>query len=244
MLIVFRWWYFVGIAGLVLAVKGGIELNLASKVADEPQVVQLADLENGVAPDQPFVKIETHYAAFDRAVYFERKGRITELVYPIVSEQHPWSLQCGELIDKYGDPAKVPVGEVPRLEPLVLVTTSRFKRTSEVPEAGDQPAAMGILERYGELSSDTRELVDMLSPLRRDRVFVIELGRTPMSGLVALVMLLGGLSLIGWAISLFFGKRRETGPFDLAPNDGSGSDQGEGAAVDNPDAAWPAPPAR
>ncbi len=77
MLIIFRWWYFLGIAGVSLTAFGVIETGHALDNEPEPAQVSLAGLESGAAPAQTFVRLGTNVAMYPMLAYEERRsGRI------------------------------------------------------------------------------------------------------------------------------------------------------------------------
>ena len=218
MLIVFRWWYFVGIAGLVLAALGVRETSLAMKAAKEPEDIRLVALENGERPSQPFVRIDAHYAVYGACSYESKRDRIKSTVYPIVSAEHPWSKGWDALNAKYENPDDIPRGEMPPLEPLqVLVKTSQFDRLEDIPDGGEDCGPIsGVLFTYDELDSDEQELVRMVSDKANGAV-LLDLGRKPTSLAASAGMLAIGLILCGLAVRLFFRRRREPDPRDEEP---------------------------
>ena len=66
-IIVWRWWYFLGIAGIVLTVWGGAETRHATASGSEPADVAVADLQRGAAGPQPWVRLGEHLAPYSVA---------------------------------------------------------------------------------------------------------------------------------------------------------------------------------
>jgi hypothetical protein len=147
MFIVFRAWYFAGIAGVALTVYGANETRLRLNASALPDVVSVADLEQGRRPQQPFVKLDRHFAVYEATVYETRRERIKRAVYPLLSPRHPWLVAWDELRAMYPDQNQIPRGEVPALAPIkVLALTDRFEKPSDIREDGTfENGAIGIL---------------------------------------------------------------------------------------------------
>lgn len=213
MLIVYRWcwflvtrrWCIVGLAGLTVGIYGAIETNLAAKTAAVPEPVQVADLEAGKLPPQPYVELDRHAALHPLATWHEKRGRVRKLVVPIVSPQHPFvaALQAASPARSGAqvDPAGV--------EPLVFVQRRGSGSAQDLPKrvaVGDR--AVGILFRYDELADDEQRLVARHAPRDRlDRVVVIELDRHPKPLAVCVGLLLAGMGASFVAVRLFFRPR-------------------------------------
>lgn len=208
MFIIFRGWYFAGVAGLGLAVYGSIETQLAFATASQPEAISVAELESGKRPKQSFVRIDKHHAVYENIVCQKKRNRIRDAVYPILSLQHPWCVAWGKLLEKYGDTASVPPSEIPGLSgPAVLVLTDRFDDRSDVPSGRVDEGSVGILFEYDELDSKGRELVDIGTRFNHKQTVILELGRRPKPLWVGLLLAAVGLLLSGWASFLFFKKK-------------------------------------
>ena len=207
MLIVFRWWYFLGVTGLVLLGVGIAEIRIATRTATEPEAIRVQELEGGKLPTQPYVRLDAHYAVFESTVYEHKRERIKDLIYPVVSEQHPWSLAWQRLQEKYSSPDQIPTGEIPALEPIrVLMLSDRFDKVDDIPDSGrDEPAAEGILFTWDELDSGERDLVEMLvSGPAAEQVVVLDLDRKPRSLAFSIGMLISGVVASFFAVGMFF----------------------------------------
>lgn len=81
-------WFLFGILGLLITFYGVHEVRLTSRSATTRQAVQVTDLESGQAPDQPYSRIEKHYAIYEESAYWLEDGLVTKTLYPIVSGEH------------------------------------------------------------------------------------------------------------------------------------------------------------
>ena len=152
MIVVFRWWFFAGAAGLFLLAKGGVESELSLRCSAEPSPMELGDLENGAALPQGFVRIGKHHALFHATVARERSGRIQRVLFPIASLENEYAAEWDRLRTRYGRVGDVPVGQVPKLDTVrVLVIAGPESETGRDALRGEgriEPEVVGIVHSF------------------------------------------------------------------------------------------------
>jgi hypothetical protein len=128
LLVVFRWWYFLGLGAVVALAFGGNDLVVALGSPATPRAVDPAAIERDGAPAERWLRIGEHVALLDLAVVFrhqeeERRRAATppdvdHVLYPIASLHHPYVEAWRALDAQYGSRADVPLGKVPRPDDL------------------------------------------------------------------------------------------------------------------------------
>src|SRR5687767_7201750 len=101
MLVIFRWWYFAGLAGVGAMAFGGIETSLALKSGAEPTPVTIEQLSTGSAPAEPWVRLGAHVALHDQVFALEAKGRVKAAFHPAVAADHPYNEAWQALRKRY-----------------------------------------------------------------------------------------------------------------------------------------------
>jgi hypothetical protein len=186
MIIIFRWWFFVGIAGLGAGVYGGRELELARHASPEPVPMELAALEAGEMPAQPHIRIGAHVAQFDACLSVSRGSRLEAIYYPITT------------------PGAGPGRRT------VVVKSKQFERLDQVP--GTQrtvPGLSGILTTAAEVTTKDRDAVLRMVGARDARaVPVLEAHRRPKPELECWIWSIAGGLLLLLAVHLFRVRRR------------------------------------
>lgn len=202
-MIIFRWWYFTGIAGVGLCVFGSIETNLALQSGTTPIVVTIADLEGGQPLAQPFVRLGEHVALERLGVSHRRRRGQSKVLYPLVAVDHPIVRALREPpasksdLPGFADCHVFALRDDDRLAP----TTPRVA------------AVEGTVFAFDGLSSDEQRLVTLAVPsVDRERVRVLEVGRRPRPLFVAIGCLIAGVLLLLAAIRLFRGPRQPKAP--------------------------------
>lgn len=222
MLILFRWWYFLGVGGLFATGFGAVELRHALANSGEPVAIELAELEVGVAPAQPFVRIGAHLALYPHLAFETRQrrggntgpdGKITKSCYPIVSAGHAY-LQAWERVSERYPTEDIPDAEVPKLAGVrVFVFDTRWTERTQLPTAftrGDM--IEGILTPVPDLRPDERELLTLAADGPVDSTtYLLEAGRRPRSVATCVQYLAVGLGLLAVAVWRFFRKPSTVG---------------------------------
>ncbi len=200
MLIVFRWWYFAGMAGVALFAHGAIESTLALKAGSEPIAVSVEDLASGKPLEQRWVTLGRHVALEPLGISWRAKrDRGSKVVYPLAEPGDPivgallqgkWKLKS----------------ELPGLDTCHVFAlrggTTLAKTTHDV------AAIDGVVFDFDELSPNEQNLVTLAIPnVDRTKVRVLELGRRPEPLAIAVATLLAGNVLLYVAIRLFRARR-------------------------------------
>jgi len=208
MLIIFRWWYFLGIGGIGLTAFGAVETGHELDSEPEPALVSLAALESGAAPPQPYVRLGANLAMYPMLAYQERSGRIENVCYPLISEDHAYVQAWRKLAERYGD-ADVPPGEVPVLDGVrVYAFDKQWKQLADLPsDTATNESLEGLLFPVKKLGDKERQLLVTSSgrPVQSD-VLVLEVGRKPRSLLTCIQFLAVGVALLVLAVLRFFKK--------------------------------------
>ena len=179
MLVIFRWWYFLGIAGLGLAVTGAPELALALRASADPAPTELTQLGVDGRIAEPHVRIGDHAAHYSkgRVVTRSSKWRRSWFYYPV--GQEPLHVVAR---------TAVPSGGLPRHDHA-------------------EPELVGIAEPLDEYDPvEQAAVLSMLSGADPKQVVVIERDKHP-NFLAALTKLLGSILLFAWAALRFFRPR-------------------------------------
>jgi hypothetical protein len=196
-LIIWRWWYFAGLAGVGCIAYGVVETGVAMRSGQEPMAVAFADLEQGKPLEQPYVRLGEHFALDVRVTRSGRKGSKAKTMYPLVRVDHP-ALQT--LVAN------------PRVLGSAMRAGVRVLGLTNGPATWSQPQRFehvdGLVSTFEELSSDERELVTRLLPgVDTGKVRVIEIGRRPKPLFIGLGALAVGIGALWWAIRRFRGPR-------------------------------------
>lgn len=224
------------IGGGVLAWFGFQEFRVASGTSSAPQKVELADLENGEVPENPYVRIGEHTRLYPAAVLYVKTNReiqgqppnstkVEYTYYPIISASHPFIVGLDQLAEKHGGLENVPdEAQFPPLDDFeVVVKTKKFKTYGAVPdliEAGDSIEGL-IINRIASLDDeDAKLLTENFPAVDVDKLIILEEDRKPMSAVAYFGMMLGGAALI--IVGIFFligGKQGSTAPSEHPPSD-------------------------
>ena len=208
MILVLRWWYFAGIAGIAATAFGCIETKLAFDSGAEPTPVTIEQLSTGVVPTQPWVRLGPHVALLDHAVWLESRGRVRSAFHPVVAESHPYIEAWRVLAKRYARVEDVPVGQLPLLDSIRVLVQTKTKPANA--SRATVEGVEGMLFSGSTLSPDERDLVeDRLSVRDVQRLLVLEAGRRPWPVAVAIGTTVLGLLTIVWAIRRF--RRPATG---------------------------------
>lgn len=195
---------------LGLLINGCEETRIAWRCTAAPVEVDVEQLEKGISPGSDYLTLGPHIGVVEGGVYEYKvkKGHekdpvtdstpITKVYYPVFSKNHP--LAQGE------DPAKAAWFKV-------LIETDRYKTVGEMKRAQPEgtPLAMPpitgvVINVIDPLDQEERRLLQEGFPLLSlDAVTVLEEGRTPMSRVGALGVLIAGLLVllappIGYAV--------------------------------------------
>lgn len=202
-MIIFRWWYFTGIAGLALCVFGSIETNLALQSGTAPIVVTIDDLEGGQQLAQPFVRLGEHVALEQLGVTHRRRRGQAKVLYPLVGVNHP-------IVRALQSPPSSKAG-LPGFEDLHVFA---LRDGDSLARGAPRLASVeGTVFAFDALSSTEQNLVTLAVPnVDRERVRVLEVGRRPRPLIVAIGCLIAGVLLLLAAIRLFRGPRKPKAP--------------------------------
>lgn len=212
MIVVWRWWYWLGLGGIALIGWSTVEAKHATASGTQPIEVSLADLAAGAAIAQPYVRLGEHVALYaDSIGWGPRRGnRLDWSIYPVVPPDHGYLEAWRKLAERYPDPDDVPAGAIPRLEQVhALVLTKRWRTTDANPGGNEQVAGLeGLRFRYDELDRDESSVVNELLPdFDPERLWVLEEGRRPRPLWLCWALGAAGVVLLVQAVRLFRGKR-------------------------------------
>lgn len=235
MIIVWRWWYFLGLAGLFLTVWGSIEVKHSAASGASPVAVSIDHLDRGEDVEQPFVRIGAHVAlyGFTTSWVSEGEDRIHWSIYPVVPEGHAFvralaAASGGDARDDH---------ELPELESVhTFILTDKWRRERDLPGGLAAVAkAEGMLFRWSDLDKDEREVVRSIQPqVDPERVRLLELGRSPKPMWLCLAACAVGAVAGLIAIRLFFRGRAEGNVAADEPQQSSDEDSdGDGEAADS-----------
>lgn len=199
MFIIFRWWYFAGIAGIGLTIYGGVETKLALQSSSEPIAVTIDDLDSGTPLAQPFVRLGAHVALEPLGVARRAKrSKTSKVVYPLVGVEHP-------IVRALADRPRTK-SELPGFADCHVFALRQGTVLSTAARTGE--GLEGTVFDFEELSTEERNLVTLAVPsVDRAAVRVLEVGRRPKPLALVIGSLLAGITLVGLAIRLFRGVR-------------------------------------
>lgn len=208
MIIVWRWWYFLGIAGIVLVTWGAVETGHATASGAEPADVAVAALQRGDGGTQPFVRIGEHVALYGHAVGWgdEDNDRLDWSIYPIIAKDHAYLAAWHALDERYPNPDDIPESEYPRLDGVnVFVMTERWKTVDDMQDGSELVSGLeGLLFEYEKMDKDEIGALRSIQPsLDQAHVRLLEEGRRPRPLWLCLTLGVGGVLLIGQAVRSF-----------------------------------------
>lgn len=214
----FRWKIAVIVLGGILAFKGFQEWMVSRGTTQEPQSVELVELEKNSDITNNHLKIGAHQGLYPASVSecetdseddeATAESKVNHTYYPIISNEHPFLKQIDDVINQYGDVDSVPDEEWPELESFsVLVKTRKFKTFGDIPDDWeDAKSVQGlVINRISSLDDEEAELIKSSFPsLDLEKVLILEEGRKPSSTAKAGGMMGGGgiviLAGLGWLI--------------------------------------------
>jgi len=200
MFVIFRWWYFTGMAGIGLTVYGAIETNLALRTNSEPIAVTMADLESDKPLAQPYVRLGEHVALELLGTSTNsKKVADRKTLYPIVGVDHP-------IVEALEKKAKSK-SDLPGFSDCHVFALRNGPAAT--PKVRRSAAAEGVVFGFDELSEIEQRLVSIVVPsVDRAAVRVIELDRRPVPLVRCLGALVAGLAFTALAIRLY--RRRSS----------------------------------
>ncbi|MBN2685315.1 MAG: hypothetical protein JXR40_08545 [Pontiellaceae bacterium] len=213
----FRWKIALIVAGGALAFTGFQEWLVSRGTTQEPQRVELVDLEKNSDITNNHLKIGAHQALYSECVFNYKKesgkelsddSKINHAYYPILSNENILWQQTDDVIEQYGDVDSVPDDEWPELDSFsVLVKTRKFRTYADIlGTIEDAESVQGlVINRISSLDDEEAELIKSAFPsLDLEKVLILEEGRKPSSNLKAGGMMGGGgiliLAGLGWLI--------------------------------------------
>ena len=202
MLIVFRWWYWAGMAGVALFAHGAIESTLALKAGSEPIAVSVEDLASGKPLAQRWVTVGRHVALEPLGTSWRgKRGKGSKVLYPLAEPDDPI---VGALAPGKGK-LKSDLPGFDTCHVFALRGGTTLAKT-----ACDVEASEGVVFEFDELSTNEQSLVTLAIPkVDRTKVRVVELGRRPEPLAFAVGTLVAGNVLLYVAIRLFRAKRAQ-----------------------------------
>ena len=199
------------IAGIALGVWGYEEYKVGRGTGSEPVAMELAEIEKTGKVKSNYINIGPHLQVFPGCVYTytQEKGgagptentTINYLYFPIISEEHPYLQSLFEMAESYGGWDKVPENAPwPTLSDFtVLVKSVKYHRVGDIPaELKEKQGIVGlVISEIEELEDDEKRLLRESFPkVNFDKVLILEENRTPMTGVMALGILAGGVVLV------------------------------------------------
>jgi hypothetical protein len=211
---------FLVAGGCVLGWMGIQEYRVSSGASAEPQLVELAKLESGSAPQDNHLKLEKHVAVYPAVIYSYSQSKydksapkpttsVSFAYYPVISTEHPF---VGELAvylarQKAAPKNQPPTGPVPMIKKFkVLVKTKRFKTVGDLPQMLKVEESLQglVINKIKTLDKKEAELIKQSFPtLDLDDILIVEEGRKPSSGLKSWSMIIGGGVLVLAGVGLF-----------------------------------------
>jgi len=206
------------VIGGVVAFLGWQEYAVASGCSAEPVTTELAKLEQGGTPENNHIQIGAHQRFYDATVYQYHQTRgqdgppkdstsVDHAYIPIISNEHPFFGEMGELLSKYGSVEDVPEDtEWPSIDNFaVLMKTKEFKTIGSIPDGllAGAPFSGLVVNRIGKLDKEEAKLVRGNFPkVDLEKILIVEAGRKPKSAMLTMGMMGGGgvLILVGLAL--------------------------------------------
>lgn len=195
-------------AGIVMMFFGGREFIVSYDTHSEPQHMELANLEQGIAPDNNYLELGRHWRLYSAIVYQYKRPknasqepkpdyRVTYAYYPIISDDHPFFNRLRELSAKYKGIKTIPNNEFPTLDEFaVLVKSNEFRTVGAIPDDWQEKEAIQglVVNRITSLDEDEQRLIRENFPnLDFSKILILEEGREPASNRYSLGMMCGGL---------------------------------------------------
>jgi hypothetical protein len=213
--------FFIGLASCCCGVYGCTEFRVGGNASAEPVLVDLAKVEADPKVDN-HLKIGTHYALYDNAVYsFKTKGnrfqraenvKVDYVFYPIVSASNPDMQELTRLEKQFGNIDNVPDEiDLPIPEHFaVLVKTRRFSHVRDIPQDffRKEASIQGlVINEVSSLTSAEKNLIkDSFPQINFDKVLILEDGRRPTSPQAAIAtMATGGVCSVFALVSFVAG---------------------------------------
>ncbi|MCA8947922.1 MAG: hypothetical protein KDE27_00370 [Planctomycetes bacterium] len=208
MIIIWRWWYFLGLGGAGLMIWSNVEMRHSLASGTSPVEVTIEALQRGDPVAQPYVRVGEHEALFGLGLEGGRKRKVDWVVYPVVDRNHRYVTAWRELERRYPDPRRAPRGALPQLDGAsVFVLDKRPGSRGQVhlrPAPNLVAAAEGLLFRWDDLDRhETDALLAIQPQLDRSRAFVLEIARRPRPLWLCVVLATLGTILLVVAIRLF-----------------------------------------
>jgi hypothetical protein len=200
MLIIYRWWYFLGLAGVGFTGFGLFEMSDAWANGSEPAPISLASLEAGTKPPQTYVSIGEHVALFPFLSSRQKAGVVEATCYPIVSRDHEYLRAWGKLGERYGT-ASVPAEEVPELmNARVYVLDKRPQQSiaNLQKDRRERESIEGIF--VAGVGAEDHALLAASGTEGDRRVLVLDAGRRPRPLSTCVQYLVLGVVLLGAAV--------------------------------------------
>lgn len=176
MLVVFRWWYFLGIAGLGLAINGAPEFALSLRASADPVPTELAQLGTEGRVVEPHVRIGAHEAHYAKGVVLTlgTKWRRSWFYYPVGPE------------------------------PFHVVARVRVQNGAIARRDVQETELVGIAEPLAEYDAREQAVVlNLVGSADPAKVVVIERDKHP-NLLGSTAKLLGSIFFLTWAALRFF----------------------------------------
>ncbi len=219
--------------GAALLFVGFDEFEVGQGATQEPQPVELAEIEAGRVPDNTHLQIDAHWIMGHELVFqYTDDGEVTDATkidhsyYPALSPQHPFFLKVAELAEAHGGLEQIPDEVFPEVERFsLLVKTERYESVGELPDAAwdvAEPVSGLLVNRIRKLGKDERELLAQSFPgLDLGRVLILEEGRKPASAGWAFGLMGGGAALVltgcVWVLGGMRRSRAKPEPDPLTP---------------------------
>lgn len=215
------------LAGGVLIFFGVRDYILVSGSSQEPLEIDLEDLENDVSIDTNHIKIGPHYALYAGCIFeydtdqwssdeYTDYTDLNHIYYPIISENHQYFIQLGELAAEYGDIENIPDELWPEIEDFpVLVKTTDFDTVGDIPETWlyEEEVQGIVINKIKSLDSEEKKLLRESFPIADlDTVLLLDKGREPGSSVFPLLMVAGGVILIGIGIGIIVSQSKKNKP--------------------------------
>jgi len=201
MLIVFRWWYWIGAAGVALFAHGAVESTLALKAGSEPIAVSVEDLASGKPLTQRWVRLDRLVALEPLGMAWRAKRRgSSKVLFPLAAPGDPI---VSALASSSRPSSK---SDLPGFAALHVFALRRGTTLGEATR--DIASIEGVVFEFDELSTEEQNLLVRVKPdVDRDAARVVELDRQPKSLAFSVGVLIVGNVMLYVALRLFLERR-------------------------------------
>jgi len=197
--------------GLALMANGWDGLRLSWTAGDEPERINLSELENGKKPASTYIELGEHYRLTSHIVYSVLKRKKSAVDAQSTVSHAFMPVLSADLAQQVVTQSKAR-GELQLPAKLaMLIQTSEFgqrgelesyARDSDLLDSRSQARGM-LINGIGGLSDEHRDMLQRDFPgIDFSKILILELDRTPASGAELFLLFAGGLALFALGLGL------------------------------------------